>query len=222
MSAQHTDLIDQVLSITPGSRLDGLRRHREVARDNIQSAYLALFEPRDVTQVTLLERLAVASFVAGLHGQIVLADHYAHRLSLSQGGPVLAALVAAEIDAGEAKGPYGIYPAGPLSAENQAGPHYRVGADSRRLIGAKLSAALEHAHLLVFRPRDASREALQALLDAGWSTAAIVTLSQLVAYLAFQVRIVSGLAALASSSEQPVAANSHATFTAALAAGVNS
>ncbi|MCY1553958.1 CMD domain protein [compost metagenome] len=74
----------------------------------------------------------------------------------------------------------------------------------------------------MFRPRDASREALQALLDAGWSTAGIVTLSQLVAYLAFQVRIVDGLAALASANEQPVAANSDTTFTAALAAGVNS
>ncbi len=221
MSAHDTDLIDQVLSITPGSRLDALRRHREVARDNIQKAYLALFVPRDVTQVSLLERLAVASFVAGLHGQIVLADHYAHSLSQAEGGPALAALVAAEIEAGETQGPYGIYPAGPLSAENQTGLHYRVGADSRRLLGDKLSAALEHAHLLVFRPRDASREALQALLDAGWSTSAIVTLSQLVAYLAFQVRIVNGLAGLASAKALPVAANSDTNFAAALAAGTN-
>ncbi|SEQ41482.1 CMD domain protein, Avi_7170 family [Devosia sp. YR412] len=218
MSAQHTDLIDQILSITPGSRLDVLRRHREVARENIQKAYVALFQPRDVTQVTLLERLAVASFVAGLHGQIVLADHYAHSLSQAEDGPVLSALITGEIEAGQTEGPYGIYPAGPLSAENKAGPHYRVGADARKLLGDKLSAALEHAHLLVFRPRDASREALQALLDAGWSTSAIVTLSQLVAYLAFQVRMVDGLTALASASEQPIAANSD-SFTAALAAG---
>jgi len=202
MSAQTADLIDQVLSVTPGSRLDALRRHREVARENIQKAYLALFEPRDVTEVSQLERLAVASFVAGVHGQLVLADHYAHLLSRADGGTALSAVLTQEIERGTTEGPFGTYPSGPLSVEDAAGPIYRVGVDSRQVLQTKLSAALEHAHLLVFRPRDASREALQAMLDAGWSTPAIVTLSQLVAYLAFQVRIVEGLTALAASSEQ--------------------
>lgn len=218
-----TDLIDQVLSITPGSRLDGLRRHREVARDNIQKAYLALFEPRDVGQVTLLERLAVASFVTGVHGQLVLADHYAHRLTLADGGAGIAGVLTHEIERGLTEGPFGVYPAGPLSPENKVGLHYHVGADNRKFLGPKLTAALEHAHLLVFRPRDASREALQALLDAGWSTPAIVTLSQLVAYLAFQVRIVEGLTALAASSTEHVsAANTVSSLSAPVAAAANS
>ena len=222
MSAQSADLIDQVLSITPGSRLDALRRHREVARENIQKAFLALFEPKDVTQVTQLERLAVAAFVAGVHGQLVLAEYYAHRLTLADGGAGLAAVLTAEIENGSTEGPYGDYPAGPLTSENKAGPHYTVSPDNRQFLGAKLSAALEHAHLLVFRPRDASRAALQVLLDAGWSTPAIVTLSQLVAYLAFQVRIVEGLTALAASSEQPVAANTVSDFAAPAAAAAHS
>ena len=67
----------------------------------------------------------------------------------------------------------------------------------RELLGERLSAALAHAHLLVFHPRDASPAALQALLDAGWSSTGIVTLSQLVAFLAFQIRVVTGLQALA-------------------------
>ena len=40
---------------------------------------------------------------------------------------------------------------------------------------------------------------MQALLDAGWSTTAIVTLSQLVAFLSFQVRAVAGLRTLGAS-----------------------
>ena len=36
----------------------------------------------------------------------------------------------------------------------------------------------------------------QALLDAGWSVADIVTLSQLVSFLAFQLRVVAGLQVL--------------------------
>lgn len=193
------DLIDQVLSITPGSHLDQLRRHREVARDNIQKAYEALFDPVDASQVSQLERLALASFVAGLHGQLVLSDHYAHLLSRADGGAGIAALINAETERGATSGPYGVYPAGPLSAENKVGPHYQVLADNRRFLGERLSAALEHAHLLVFRPRDASRAALEALAKAGWSTPAIVTISQLVAYLAFQTRIVEGLSVLAAS-----------------------
>lgn len=79
--------------------------------------------------------------------------------------------------------------------------------------------AFEHAHLLVFRPRDASRQALQTLLDAGWSNDGIVTLSQLVAYLAFQVRLVEGLTALAASAGDTA---TQPTFTQALAASANS
>jgi CMD domain protein len=65
------------------------------------------------------------------------------------------------------------------------------------VLGERLSVALAHAHLLVFHPRDASPAALQSLLDAGWSSTEIVTLSQLVAFLAFQIRVVTGLRALA-------------------------
>lgn len=193
------DLIDQVLSISPGSHLDQLRRHREVARENIQKAYEALFSPRDVNDVSRLERLALASFVTGLHGQIVLADHYAHLLSTTEGGVALAAIINAEIERGTTEGPYGTYPAGPLSAENKQGPLYVVALANRTQLGQRLSAALEHAHLLVFRPRDASRAALDKLINAGWSTAGVVTLSQLVAYLSFQTRIVEGLSVLAAT-----------------------
>ena len=82
---------------------------------------------------------------------------------------------------------------------------YRVAEDRKRVLGAKLAAALEHTHLLVFRPRDASPAAMQALLDAGWSTNAIVTLSQLVAFLSFQVRSVAGLRTLGASLGQRAA-----------------
>ena len=222
MSVQTADLIDQVLSITPGSRLDALRRHREVARENIQNAYLALFEPRDASEVSQLERLAVASFIAGVHGQLVLADHYAHLLTRTEGGIALSAVLTTEIERGTTEGPFGTYPSGPLSVEDKAGPIYSVGVDSKQALGTKLSAALEHAHLLVFRPRDASRAALQALLDASWSTPAIVTLSQLIAYLAFQVRIVEGLTALAASSEQVADASSVTSFAAPVAAAAHS
>ena len=72
-----------------------------------------------------------------------------------------------------------------------------MGAETRRGLGPRLAAAFEHVHLLVFHPRDATPVALQALLDAGWSTTGIVTLSKIVAFLSFQIRVVAGLRTLA-------------------------
>jgi len=64
------------------------------------------------------------------------------------------------------------------------------------VLGPRLAAAFDHMHLLVFHPRDAAPAALQGLLDAGWSTTDIVTLSQIAAFLSFQIRVVAGLRAL--------------------------
>jgi CMD domain protein len=87
-----------------------------------------------------------------------------------------------------------------LSRENTAGPIYRVSKAARRALGPRLIAAFEHVHLLVLHPRDADSAALQALLDAGWSTTGIVTLSQITAFLSFQIRVVVGLRTLADRS----------------------
>jgi CMD domain protein len=75
-----------------------------------------------------------------------------------------------------------------------------VGAPIRPALGPRLAAAFEHVHMLVFHPRDAAPASLQALLDAGWSTTGIVTLSQIVAFLSFQIRVVIGLRTLAGRS----------------------
>ena len=83
--------------------------------------------------------------------------------------------------------------------EDKAGPAHQVSAANRKTLGARLSAVLEHAHLMVFHPRDASPAALRSLLDAGWTTTDIVTLSQLVAFLSFQIRVVTGLGAIAAT-----------------------
>jgi CMD domain protein len=68
----------------------------------------------------------------------------------------------------------------------------------RRTLGARLATAFDHAHLLVFHPRDAAPATLQSLLDAGWSTTDIVTLSQIIAFLSFQIRAAAGLRVLAT------------------------
>ena len=197
-----TDIIDHLAGIAPGSSLDLIRARRLQARDNAQKSYLALFEPAEFGDVPAADRHAVAAFVAGLHGEPTVAGFYLAKLAGHAG---LVEALKSEIERGKTRGPYGAFPAGPLSAEDTTGLIYRVADDRRRVLGAKLAAALEHTHLLVFRPRDASPAAMQALLDVGWSTNAIVTLSQLVAFLSFQVRSVAGLRTLGASFGQRAA-----------------
>jgi CMD domain protein len=195
MSADTKDIIDLLAGIEPGSGLDTIRERRLQARENAQKSYLALFEPADFGAFAAAERYAVAAFVAGVHGESNVANFYLNKLDQ----PVLVEALKAEIAQAKTSGPYGAFPPGPLSVEDTTGLIYRVAADRKTVIGARLAAALEHAHLLVFRPRDAVASDLKALLDAGWSTTAIVTLSQLVAFLSFQVRAVAGLRALGAS-----------------------
>ena len=198
MSTETHDIIDLLAGIEPGSPLDGIRARRLQARENAQKSYVALFEPVDLGDVTAAERYAVAAFVVGLHGEPAATSFYFAKLAAAGGTKVVDA-IRAEIERGRTEGPYGAFPAGPLSVEDKTGLIYQVAAEARSVFGPKLGAALEQAHLLVFRPRDASPHAMQSLLDAGWSSTGIVTLSQLVAFLAFQIRTVAGLKTLGTA-----------------------
>lgn len=187
------DVIDLLVGIAPGSHLDRLRAQRVQARDNAQASYLALFHPTEPVDISLVERYAVAVFVAGLHRQPAITAFYRAGLAAQ---PDLRLMLDAEIARGATAGPYGHYPAGPLSAEDKDGPTFTAITD----VGPRLAAALAHAHMLVFHPRDATADALRKLEAAGWSATGIVTLSQLVAFLSFQIRVIIGLRALAEAS----------------------
>ncbi|HEY7540846.1 MAG TPA: CMD domain protein [Methylomirabilota bacterium] len=197
MAGTDGDVIDAMVGITPGSPLDAIRARRPEARAHAQATYRALFAPETSGNVTAQERFAVGAFVAGLHGAGAVADAYARRLAESGAATALSDAIGAAVKEATTRGPYGSYPAGPLSREDTVGPVYRVSATAGRALGPRLVAALEHTHMLVFHPRDAAPGSLQALLDAGWTTTDIVTLSQIVAFLSFQIRVVIGLRTLA-------------------------
>ncbi|HEY4174981.1 MAG TPA: CMD domain protein [Rhodopila sp.] len=194
------DVIDLLAGLAPDSPLAMIRDRKPITRQQAQASHQALFEPADPGDVTAQERFAIASFVAGLHAQDHVTAFYSAGLARTDPSEAFTAALSAEIAQGRTTGPYGAYPKGPLSAENVPGLIYHVAESHRAALGAKLAVALEHVHMLVFHPRDASAPALQRLLDAGWSNAGIVTLSQLVAFLAFQIRTVAGLRTLAGAS----------------------
>ena len=188
-----TDVIDTVLGIGPGHPLAPIRARRPEAKAQAETSYRALFAPATPGDVSLEERFALAVFVTGLHSPAAeIGKYYGARLASAP----LRQAVGAAIAEATGQGPYGSYPAGPLSHEDKPGSVYRAGAATRGSLGARLAAAFEHVHMLVYHPRDAAPPALQALLDAGWSTTGIVTLSQLVAFLSFQIRVIAGLGTL--------------------------
>src|SRR6266567_2831372 len=98
------DIIDTLAGIESGSALDAIRAKRVQARDNAQKSYLSLFEPIDASDFSLAERA---------------------------NGTALVEAINAEIARGKTSGPYGAYPAGPLSVENTAGLIYRVSVERK-------------------------------------------------------------------------------------------
>ncbi len=199
MTATDADTIDTLVGIAPGSPLDAIRARRPQARTHAEASYRALFAPADPGGVTTLERFAMARFVTGLHGESPTSAFYAARLDGAGASPTLRSAIDAEIAAARTQGPWGSYPRGPLSVENTGGVIHRVADANRAALGARLASAFEHTHMLVFHPRDAAPPSLAAMLAAGWTTTDVVTLSQLVAFLSFQIRVVAGLRTLATT-----------------------
>ncbi len=195
------DVIDRLVGVEPGDRIDGLRALRPQARENAQRTFEALFESEDTSEAAQTERELVAVFTAVLHELPVAVAFYGDRAAASADPDVLEAVLESA-EAARTTGPYGRYREPGLAGESTDGLRFRVSGAHRAVLGERLSAVLEHTHLLVFRPRESEPDALDPLLAAGWSPTGIVTISQLVAFLAFQLRVVAGLRAIARSEPE--------------------
>jgi CMD domain protein len=198
VTTSHDDVIDALAGITPGTPLDGVRRARPDTRTHAQAGYDQLLTAAPAGPTTT-ERQAVAAFVAVLHAvdpdTDTAAAHY--RTLLAATDATLARRIDRLAAAARTSGPYGAYPDSTvLSAENTEGLRFAVPGDDRLLLGERLATALDQAHLLVFRPREAGADDLAALEQGGWAPTEIVTITQLVGFLAFQLRVVTGLRTL--------------------------
>lgn len=198
MTQPTADVIDLLAGIAPGSPLDTIRARRPEARVNAQRSFAALLEPATPGAFPLVDRYVVAAFVAGLHGFDRATAFYADLLADEADAAVLEALHRSVAQAAAA-GPAGSYREPGLAAESTVAAVWTPEASEADVFGARLTAALVHAHLLVLRPREASPDAVRALVDAGWDADGIVTLSQLVAFLSFQLRSAWALSVLQSA-----------------------
>ncbi|MFP1603522.1 CMD domain protein [Microbacterium sp. 2216-1] len=186
------DVVDTIAGSSPA--VVALRARRPQTRAQLQASFDALFSPVSTAHVTQLERELVAAFATRLTGVDRTSSFYAER-ALAADAAVARIVIDQAVHA-TTTGPFGSYIEVGLQGENTDGERYTPGPDVVHALGGRLAAALAHTHLLVYRPREAGADDLDRLLQAGWDENGIVTLSQLVAFLAFQQRVVSGLRAL--------------------------
>ncbi|MEW1835167.1 CMD domain protein [Microbacterium sp. NPDC079995] len=189
------DIIDLLAGITPGSPLAAVRALRPQARTNAQRSFEALLEPSDAADFPVAERYAIAAFTARLHGFDGATAFYDDLLR-EEDAALADAIADLAADAAQ-RGPVGTYREPGLAGESAPAVVWHPASAA---VDDRLAAALAHTHLLVFRPREASPQDLRQLTDAGWSADAIVSLSQLVAFLAFQLRLAWGLRVLGQST----------------------
>ena len=79
-----------------------------------------------------------------------------------------------------------------LGGDAQLAAHYEVdGALPEE--DARMAAILRHVDLIAATPREATRADIAALQAAGVATGDIVRLSQLIAFVSFQLRLIAGL-----------------------------
>ncbi|MCC2031562.1 CMD domain protein [Microbacterium allomyrinae] len=193
------DILDHALGVQPGDRLDAVREARPGTKANAQLSYEAVFEPTHPTNLSVAERFGLAVVATRFHGENLLSAHYEAAFAGSETRPAVIDALREVALAGTTSGPYGVYRETGLSGQSVEGPRFRVPHAAREVLGDELAALFEYVHLLVFRPREANADALQVLLDEGWSVDDVVTVSQLVAFLTFQIRLAAGLSVLRAS-----------------------
>lgn len=190
MSSPPIDVINQIASVL--DELDDVRRLRPDVREYAQKYYDSIFEPLDDEHLAVSDRWLVAAFVTRLTADDATAAYYAAGAQEASPGRVDAVLAAAKRLA--TSGPYGHYAEPGLEGENTDG--LRVQASDFDGVDERLAAALAHAHLVTYRLRETDGGSHDLLLDVGWSIDAVVTLSQVIAFLAFQQRVIAALTVL--------------------------
>ncbi|MEX3517086.1 alkylhydroperoxidase domain protein [Corynebacterium camporealensis] len=165
------DIINH-LSTAPQDILD-LRARRADAQENAQASFSALLEPENPGTFTYTERYAVAAFIAGITQDTRAYEFYAELLSDDSSLNLQPAITRGRI----------------------AGPYHDGEFVTFSVLdyGERLAAAFDFAHLLIFHPKDATPGAIGHLQEAGWSDDDIVSLAQLISFLAFQLRVIHGL-----------------------------
>ena len=190
------DVIDTLAGIAPGSPLDAVRAQRPQARLHAQASYDSLFAPLSEADATRPERFAIACFVAGLHGRPEMEAFYGRASPPPARLPRCRPRSARPWRRPGSRDPTAIIPKGRSVPRTRPARSIASPRPTRDALGARLAAAFEHAHMLVFHPRDSAPPTCRRCSMPAGRRRAIVVISQLVAFLSYQIRVVAGLRVL--------------------------
>jgi uncharacterized protein YciW len=160
------DVIDQIIGGDPTGRIAALRAQKPELADELQAYYRSIFAPSD--------------------------------RSAAEFAPIDRALVAIRVAAHTGSTAVVDWYAR-LAEEHGADPALIARAkdvDTPWDDNTKLGAAIGRADLVTLRPADTQASDIQLLKDAGFSPAGILSLSQTIAFVSYQLRLIAGLRAL--------------------------
>jgi uncharacterized protein YciW len=160
------DTIDAILGIEPGSTIAALREAKPELARQDQAYYLAIFDPIPASAAEL-----------SLRDRALVAVRVASHTNSAAVADWYAAIATAQ------------------------GADPNEIAQVRDLTNAwstptKLGAAIRHTDLLTTAPSAATAQDLQNLKDAGLTPAGILSLSQTIAFVSYQLRSIATLRAL--------------------------
>ncbi|MGF6980536.1 hypothetical protein F0160_27520 [Paraburkholderia sp. JPY303] len=170
------DFVEQLAGLAPDGATAALRAFRGDATRYTQGSHDALFST-DVADLTLRERLFAAWYAALLSNSEQTALAYRERLL------TLAAAADAQTETTR-------------SLLDAIAAQRAVPVASMATTDQRLAAILLHTEALTLRPAATGKPALAILQAGGLTTRAIVALSQLIAFVTYQVRVVAALRAL--------------------------
>jgi CMD domain protein len=182
-AAATDDFVAALAGLAPDGPVAALRAFRAEATRYTQGSHDALFS-NDVADLTLRERLHAAWYAALLSRCERTAQAYRERLlALGAETEAGADATSAALDA---------------IARHRTGPATTV--ETVVKTDQRLAAILVHTEALVLHPAETGRTHLATLQAAGLTTTAIVALSQLVAFVTYQGRVVAALRALEATA----------------------
>jgi uncharacterized peroxidase-related enzyme len=174
-TAQALDFIDRIAGLEPGARVHELRHRRDKVASATQSFH-DLYFAGEVAGLSRIERLLVAWQVSRLTPAPATAAFFKAALEREPIELGLARLLAA--------------------AHTQA-----VAEAEQAIVDPRHAALLRFAGTLAIRPVDGDRALLLSVLAAGVSAAGVVAAAQLIAYIAWQTRVVAVLRALLAAGD---------------------
>lgn len=168
-SVETRDTIDAILGVAPGSTIAALRAEKPVLAQQDQAYYEAIFDPTPASREAF-----------SLRDRALVAVRVASHTRSTAVIDWYTALAASE-------------GASDNEIERVQDLTNTWSADS------VLGAAIRHADLLTTSPSAATADDLQQLKTAGFTPAGILALSQTIAFVSYQLRLIAGLRALGAT-----------------------